>query len=134
MSTPSPQSGDQPILVVRYNRVLGIVSVVVGVLMLALGVATSDLLNIVLGAVLGAVGLSYVLGKAVVLTAHELQLKSPLGFTTKRVPVTGPRDLRLDGRTLLHTADGRKIVTLGFGIDQGDVELLRSLVGGAGSA
>ena len=129
MSTP--QVGSGPLLVVRYRRGLGIVALVVGGLSLLLGIATRDPLNIVLGIILGAVGVAYVVGRALVVTGSELQLKSPIGLTTRRFPVRGPRDLRLDDKTLRHVPEDRRIITLGMSVDPGDVERLRAWVSGA---
>jgi hypothetical protein len=125
------QAGAGPLLVVRYRRGLGIVALVVGGLSLLLGIATRDPLNIVLGIILGAVGVAYVVGRALVVTGSELQLKSPIGLTTRRFPVLGPRDLALDGKTLRHVPEDRKIITLGMSVDPGDVERLRAWVSGA---
>ncbi|QBR94062.1 hypothetical protein [Nocardioides euryhalodurans] len=119
-------------LVVRYQRGLGVAALVGGALLLVLGLGTGDVLNIVLGLILGGLGLGYALGAAVVWTATELQLKSPLGTTTRRYPVAGPADLRIDGNTLVHTPSGKKVVSLGFGLDRGDVARLREAVGGPG--
>jgi len=136
MSTPTPpyQAADQTAgLVVRYNRGFGIAALVVGVLMLLLGIATANVLNIVVGVVLTVLGIAYIAGKALVLTPTELQLKSPIGVTTKRFPVSGPSDLRMDGKTLYHVPQDKKVISLGFGVDKGDVERLRAVVGGAGA-
>jgi hypothetical protein len=117
--------------VVRFHRGLGVASLVLGVLLLVVGAATADALNIVLGVVLGGLGLGYTLGRAVVLTSTELELKSPVGLTMRRFPVSGPHDLRMDGKTLVHVPLDKKILSLGLGVDQGDAERLRSWVGGA---
>lgn len=130
MSTPTPpyQPADQTAgLVVRYNRGLGIAALVVGVLMLVLGI------NIVVCVVSTVLGIACIAGKALVLTPTELQLKSPIGVTTKRFPVSGPSDLRMDGKTLYHVPQDKKVISLGFGVDKGDVERLRAVVGGAGA-
>jgi hypothetical protein len=130
MSTPTPpyQPADQTAgLVVRYNRGLGIAALVVGVLMLVLGI------NIVVCVVFTVLGIACIAGKALVLTPTELQLKSPIGVTTKRFPVSGPSDLRMDGKTLYHVPQDKKVISLGFGVDKGDVERLRAVVGGAGA-
>ena len=124
----APQPGD-PLLVVRYRRGLGVIALVVGALSLLVGIVTGDPLNIVLGIILGVVGLSYLVGKALVVTGSELQLKSPIGLTTRRFPVRGPQDLRLDDKTLRHVPEDRKIITLGMSVDPGDVERLRAWVG-----
>jgi hypothetical protein len=119
-------------LVVRYQRGLGVAALVGGALLLVLGLGTSDVLNIVLGLVLGGLGLGYSVGTAVVLTSTELQLKSPFGTTTRRYPVARPADLRIEGNTLVHAPTGKKIVSLGFGLDRGDVARLREVVGAPG--
>jgi len=130
MSTPTPpyQPADQTAgLVVRYNRGLGIAALVMSVLMLVLGI------NIVVCVVFTVLGIACIAGKALVLTPTELQLKSPIGVTTKRFPVSGPSDLRMDGKTLYHVPQDKKVISLGFGVDKGDVERLRAVVGGAGA-
>jgi len=132
MSTPTPpyQPADQTAgLVVRYNRGLGIYALVVGVLMLVLGSAV----GVAAGVVFMVLGIACIAGKALVLTPTELQLKSPIGVTTKRFPVSGPSDLRMDGKTLYHVPQDKKVISLGFGVDKGDVERLRAVVGGAGA-
>lgn len=136
MSTPTPpyQPADQTAgLVVRYSRGFGIAALVVGVLLLLVGIATAGVVNIVAGVVLTVLGIAYIAGKALVLTPTELQLKSPIGVTTKRFPVSGPADLRMDGKTLYHVPQDKKVIKLGFGVDKGDVEQLRTVVGGTGA-
>ena len=53
-------------LVVRYQRGLGVAALVGGALLLVLGLGTSDVLNIVLGLILGGLGIGYAVGTAVV--------------------------------------------------------------------
>ena len=121
-----PASGT--VLTVGYHRGLGVAALVVGVLMLVLGIGTGELLNIVVGVVLAVLGVAYVVGKALVLTPDEVKLKSPIGGTTKRVAISGPGDLRLEDKTL-YGPDDERIVRLGFGVDAGDVERLRAVIG-----
>ena len=128
MSTPATPAA--PVLVVRFRRGLGVASIVLAALLLVLGAATADALNIVLGLVLGVLGVGYTLAKAVVLTSTELQLRSPVGVTVRRFPVSGPHDLRMDGKTLVHVPQDKRILSLGLGVDQGDAERLRHWVGG----
>ena len=132
MSTPTPpyQPADQTAgLVVRYHTGLGIAALVMGVLMLVLGSAV----GVAAGVVFMVLGIAYIAGKVLVLTPTELQLKNPIGVTTKRFPVSGPSDLRMDGKTLYHVPQDKKVISLGFGVDKGDVERLRAVVGGAGA-
>ena len=117
-----------PVLVVRYRRGLGVAAIVVAGLLLGLGALIGDPLDLVIGVVVGVMGLAYVRGTALVLTADELQLKSPIGLTTRRFPVRGPQDLRIDGKTLHHVPEDRRILTLGMSVDPGDVERLRAWV------
>lgn len=124
-TAPAPGST----LTVGYQRWLGIASLVVGVLMLVLGIGTGDFINIFLGVVLSVLGIAYTVGKALVLTPSEVQLKSPIGVTTKRLAISGPQDLRLEDKTLYGPGD-QKIIKLGFGVDSGDVERLRAAIGG----
>lgn len=130
MSTPDSAPGPQELLVVRYHRGLGTAAVVVAVPSLVLGFARPDVLNIVMGVVLGVLGASYIVGTGLVLTTDELQLKSPIGLTTKRFEVHGPADLRMDGSTLHHVPRNTKVVSLGFGFDREDVKRLKAYVGG----
>lgn len=125
----APATGPAPgtTLTVGYHRGLGVTALVVGVLMLVLGTGTGELLNIVVGVVLAVLGVAYVVGKALVLTPDEVQLKNPIGVTTKRVAIARPTDLRLEDKTL-YGPDEERILRLGFGVDAGDVERLRAAI------
>lgn len=129
MSTPPSRSrAAGTTLSVGYHRGLGVAALVVGILMLVLGVGTGELLNVIVGVVLCVLGVAYLVGKVLVLTPTEVQLKSPLGVTTERVAVSGPQDLWL-GDKVLYGPDDVKIVRLGLGVDSGDVERLRAVIG-----
>lgn len=113
---------------VRYSKGLAIASIVVGILLFVTGLLTSNLLQLFPGVILGALGVLMLVNPMLVIKDGEAQMRSPLGFTARRYPVSGPADLRADGNRLVHVPTGKKILSLGFGVDKGDAERLRASI------
>lgn len=116
---------------VRYSKGLAILEIVVGVLLFVTGLLSASFLQIVPGGILGVLGVLMLVNPMFVVQNGEAQMRSPLGFTARRYPVSGPADLRAEGNRLIHVPTGKKIVSLGFGVDKQDVQRLRASVPGA---
>lgn len=117
----------------HHGRPLAVSAIVVGVLLLLVGALTGGLLQVLLGVLLGTLGVFMVLNPMVVFEDGEAQVRSPLGFTVRRFPISGPADLRVEGNKLVHVPTGKKVSSLGFGVRKTEVEQLRAIVpGGAG--
>ncbi|WP_374999750.1 hypothetical protein [Aeromicrobium sp. CTD01-1L150] len=120
-------------LSLRNSRTLSIAMIVVGVLMLLVGTGTGTWIQAVAGGLLTVVGILMSINPMVVLQDDEFQLRSPVGFTTRRFPVSGPADVRLEGNKLIHVPTGKKIASLGFGVDQSDAQKIRAWAGNQGT-
>jgi hypothetical protein len=113
-------------ITLRSNRTMAVLAVVLGVMLFAVGVLTGEVLQIVSGTMLGVLGVLLLVNPMLVLTGQEAQVRSPLGFTARRFPVSAPSDIRIEGSKVTHTATGKRIASLGFGIDPGDAARLRA--------
>lgn len=118
-------------LVIRNSRLLYGGLVAVGALLFLSSLLTERTLGLVGAVLLVVAGVAGLINPAVRVEPDQVRVCNPLGMTLRRYPVTSPADLRLDGKRLLHVPTGRKVLTLGFGYDAGDVEALRAQVGGA---
>lgn len=115
---------------ISYSKPLSIVMVVVGALLLVASLFGPQWIGVFAGAVLTLLGILALVNPIVTIESTEVQLRSPLGFTTKRFPITSPADLRVDGKSLVFVPSGKKITSLGFGIDSADADRVRALVSG----
>jgi hypothetical protein len=67
-----------------------------------------------------------------VVKPNEVQVKSPLQFTIKRVPISSMADLRMDGKVLRRASDNKKILNMGWGsVRAADVETLQRTIAAA---
>jgi hypothetical protein len=105
-----------------------------GGVLFVLGLATDGVLQIVLGILFVLLGVLHLVGTAVVVGPHEVQVKNPLQITMKRVPISSMADLRLDGKVLRRVSDDKKVQNLGWGSARAsDVEELRARIAAAQS-
>lgn len=118
---------------IHYSRGLAITATVVGVLLLLVGLLTGNVLNILVGLLLGAFGVLVLRNPIAVVTETEMQIRNPLGMTVRRFPVSGPADLRIEGNKVIHVPTGKRALSLGFGTRPEDAEKVRSFVGGTGA-
>ncbi len=118
-------------MTLRYSRTLTVSALVVGLLLLALSLATGEVLSIITGAILAVLGGLLMRTPIAVLADGDLQRKNALGMTLKRFPVAGPTDLRLEGNKVVHVPTGKTAVAIGFGVDRTDAAAWRSWIGGA---
>lgn len=115
---------------IRYNRVMAITFLVLGVLIALVSLLTSAWITVVTGAILAVLGTVMLVNPMIRIEPHEVQLRNPVGMTLKRFPITSPGDLLLEGKTLRHGPSGKRIATLAFGVHGPDVEALRGQVPG----
>lgn len=120
-------------LSVHYSKGLAITELVVGALLLIASLFAAQWLGVFAGGVLTLLGILMLVNPMLRVETHEVQLRSPLGFTSRRHPVSSPADLRFQGKSLHHVPSGKKIATLGFGMRADDVERLRAQVPGSGA-
>lgn len=133
-ATPPPAPSGEEIRI-RFNPVLAALVLVVGVLLILVGVALGDTLQVVVGGIFVVLGVLNAVGTAAVVAPHEVQVKNPLQITMKRVPITSPADLRLDGKVLRRASDEKKIVNLGWGAARSsDIETLRQAIAASSAA
>lgn len=120
-------------MTIRYSKPLAYGLLGVGLVLLVVSILTQQWLTVFAGAVLALVGGLNLVNPTVKVERDEVQLKNPLGMTLRRFPVSGPADLRFEGNKLVHVPQGKKIVSLGFGFDKGDVAALKAQVASAGA-
>lgn len=111
---------------IRHNRLLAIGLLVVGALLFLVSLLTQQWISVVAGAILAVLGVLMTVNPLVRIGQSEVQLRSPIGMTLKRFPVTSPGDLAVDGKALLHVPTGKRIAALGFGVNAADVDTLRA--------
>ncbi len=117
---------------IHYSRGLAIAAAVVGVLLLLVGLLSGNVLNILVGLLLGAFGVLTIRNPIAVITETEVQMRNPLGMTVRRFPISGPEDLRIEGNKVIHAPTGKRAMSLGFGTRPADAEKVRSFVTGTG--
>lgn len=116
---------------VRNSRILAIACIVVGALLLIVSLlAQTGIIGVAAGAVLALLGILLMVNPMVRITGTEVQVRSPIGIVNKRFPVSAPSDLTMDGNTLRHTGQDKKVASLGFAADKEDVAKLRSTITG----
>lgn len=113
-------------LTIKYNRILSIALLVIGALLLIVSLVGQQWVSVLGGAVLTLLGVMMFINPIIKVESHEVQLRNPIGMTLKRFPVTSPADLALDGNTLSHVPTGKRIASLGFGVDGADAAALRA--------
>ena len=94
-------------------------------------IATSQTMQLGLAALFGVLGLLYMFGNVLVITATELQIKNPLGMTLKRYPIGSLAELELRDKKLY--LGEKKIASLGFVAAGTDVHRLRDAIAKAKS-
>lgn len=117
-------------MTIRYSKVLPILLIVVGVPTLVLALLSLTWLQIFTGVVLSILGVLMLVNPIVRIEPNEVQVRNPLGMTLKRLPLSSPADLQIDGKVLRHRPSGKKVSSLGFGIDKADVARLRTQLAG----
>lgn len=117
---------------IRYNPVMGVALLVVGVLLVVFNLAllhSGPPIGAITGALLAALGVMYLVGTNVVVRATELEIRSPSQLTRRLLPIAGLADLRLEGDKVFRVSDGRKLANLGwFSCRRDDIEALRAAV------
>lgn len=113
-------------LTIKYNRILSFALLVIGALLLIVSLVGQQWVSVLGGAVLTLLGVMMFINPIIKVESHEVQLRNPIGMTLKRFPVTSPADLALDGNTLSHVPTGKRIASLGFGVDGADADALRA--------
>lgn len=106
---------------------------VVGTLLLLMGLGITDWSAVLAGAVCELLGALMLVNPILVVQDGSAQVRNPLGMTVRRFPVSGPEDLRVEGKRLVHVATGKKVASLGLGVHKPDVERVRAMVPGTGS-
>jgi hypothetical protein len=114
---------------VGLNRVLGALMMGVGAFNLYVYLLSSRTTQVVLAGVFGLVGLLYLIGDLLVVTATEVQIKNPLGMTLKSHPIGSLADLEVREKKLY--VGEKKIASLGFAATGGDVQRLVRAIEGA---
>ena len=115
-------------LTIRHSRPMAITFVGLGALIALVSLLTSAWVTVAAGVVLTALGILQLVNPAVRIDAHEVRMCNPLGMTLRRLPISEPRDLVVDGTQLLHVPTGKRAASLGFGMHRPDVEALRRVV------
>lgn len=116
-------------LSIRYNRVVPIALLVVGILLLLLSLASGAWVSVAAGAVIALLGGLMLKNPMMRIQDGEAQVCNPLGMVIKRHPVSSPQDLALEGNTLRHVPTKKKIASLGFGAHKEDVATLKARLG-----
>lgn len=111
------------------SKFMAIACIVVGALLLVVSLGTGQAVSAVAGGILLLLGILQMINPQLVITADEVQVRNPVGMTLRRFPISGPQDLRFEDKKLMHVPTGKKVMTLGFAADAGDVEKLRAQVG-----
>lgn len=114
---------------VRYNKVLSALLVVIGLVLLATGLATSTWTSVFPGVVMPLLGVLMLVNPWLRFEPHEVQVRNPLGMVLKRYPVNAPGQVQIQGNALYYAPTGKKIASLGFGIDAEDANRVRMLLG-----
>ncbi len=117
-----------------YSKPFTIAAGVVGALLVVLGLATGDTLQILPGAILVLLGVLLTINPVATIEEGELRMKNAFGMTLRRFPVAGPADLRVEGKRVVHVATGKKTAPLGFGIDARQAEQWRQWIASAPAA
>ena len=113
-------------MTVRSSKPLAIAALVVGVLLLVVSLLGPQWIGVVAGAILTLLGVLQLVNPMLKLGPDEVQVCNPLGMTVRRFPVSSPADLAIDGRSLRHVPSGKRIASLGFGVDKSDAAALAS--------
>ncbi len=114
---------------ISYSRGLSIAGLVVGILLVVTSILTQAWISLFAGAVLTLLGILMLVNPMVRITPEEVQMRNQVGMVLKRYPVTSPQDLVIDGNALRHVPTGKRICSVGFGVDKQDVANLRAQLG-----
>ncbi|WP_182377145.1 hypothetical protein [Nocardioides sp. WS12] len=118
---------------IRFPLGLAIGFLALGLLLLVWGLVNDRIPNAVLGAMFLVLGGLQYTGVAIIVGAKEVQVKSALRTTARRVPIEGLADLKIDGLKLLRASDGLRITSIsGVAARSSDVEELRAAITEAG--
>jgi len=117
---------------VGLNRILAVFLLGTSALNMYVFMATSKTMQLGLAALFGVLGLLYMFGNVLVVTATEVQIKNPLGMTLKRYPIGSIADLELREKNKLYLGE-KKIASLGFVAAGTDVHRLRQAIAKAKS-
>jgi hypothetical protein len=115
---------------VRLNKVLGGLFIAVSLLNGFVFLMTHQVMQLVIGSVMGLVGVLYIMGEVLAVTANEVQIKNPFGMVLRRHPIRSLADLEMDGNKLFVVTGGerKKIASLGFIATGTDVDALRAAI------
>jgi hypothetical protein len=101
-----------PKLRVGLSPVWGGGFIAIAVVDLWLYTVTHEGLQLGLAAIMGLVGLSYLLGALLVVDGTTIELKNPLGMTLKTFTIQSPADLVIEGRKLwIRQGDEKKKIS-----------------------
>lgn len=114
---------------IRYNRIMAIAGLVVGILLMAISLLTQAWISLAAGAILTFLGVLMLVNPMLRIQQGEVQLCNPLGMVLKRYQVSSPQDLTIDGNALRHVPTQKRIASLGFGANKEDVTALRAQLG-----
>ncbi|KRA29589.1 MULTISPECIES: hypothetical protein [unclassified Nocardioides] len=118
---------------IRFSLGLAIGFLALGLLLLVWGLLNDRIPNAVLGAMFLVLGGLQYTGVAIIVGVNEVQVKSALRTTARRVPIEGLADLKIDGLALLRASDDLRITSLsGVAARTSDVETLREAIAAAG--
>lgn len=93
-------------LKIRFNQVLAIFQLVVGVVILLLALMTANGLQLFMGCFFILLGILYTANPALLITETEILVKNPLGMTLKRYPYT-IENVEISGNKIL--VAGKKV-------------------------
>lgn len=113
-------------LKIRFNQILAIFQLVVGIFILLTALITGDGLQLIMGCFFIILGILYLTNPALVITAKEVVVKNPFGLTMKRYPYT-MGDLKIEGNKIL-LANKKIFVAASFVIHSPDFKKLKKLL------
>ena len=116
---------------VGLNRILAAFLLGTSALNLYVFMVTSNTMQLGLAALFGLIGLLYMFGNVLVITASEVQIKNPLGMTLKHYPIGSLAELELRDKKLY--LGEKKIASLGFVAAGTDVHRLGDAIAKAKS-
>lgn len=117
-------------LTMRFKPGLGIALLVVGLLLAATSLLTSQAIGVVSGAIVALLGVLMLVNPMMKVEATEVQVRNPLGMTLRRFPISSPADLRFEGNALWHVPQNKKIGSFSFGVNKEDQKALRAQIEG----
>ncbi|MGC5615912.1 hypothetical protein [Georgenia sp. Z1491] len=115
---------------IRFSKPFIIAMIVVGVLLLGTTFLSRSWAISLPGFLLLLFGLLALVNPMARVEQGEAQRKNLFGMTLKRFPIRAQSDLRADEKALWHVPTGKKVTTLGFGVDKADAAAIRAQFGG----